>query len=89
VAHGAMRTLRAAWSRARRHDEGLEESPTIAVSRFKEEGRKSAIPLAQLPAWGAELAALRARGGRRATLADYWTLAFVAGMQGIDPATNT
>src|SRR5262249_42017859 len=59
--NGAMRGLRAVWNTARKKDEVLPESPTVAVAWFEERRRESAVPLAQLPQWLVEVEALRPR----------------------------
>jgi hypothetical protein len=59
AANKTMRGFRAFWNTACRADPTLAESPTIAIHWFRERRRQSAIPLALLPNWFAEVAAMR------------------------------
>jgi hypothetical protein len=58
-ANGAARTLRAIYNASRRRDRTLPpDPPTVAIAWNREQRRDTGMSLAELPAWGAELAAL-------------------------------
>lgn len=55
AANSAMRTFRAIWNTARKHDENLGECPTIAVEMHPEYARDTAIKPEDLADWYARV----------------------------------
>ena len=75
-ANSSMRILAAVWNRARRQHPEMPETPTHNVDWNREQRRKAAIPVAELPAWWQLLAAQP-----NPVLRDFYRLALFTGLR--------